>query len=300
MLARRSKARSVELLADRLVERDHAHVGARSLSASGSTSRASARARDQHALARDAVRDELLRKRLGDRARGNEVGRDAAARAAQRPCRARSPQASRPPARERRGPAPASASSSSAAPFGLVRQTRRTRRCQASTASRTASRVGVWHDPDRGRLDDVGAERLERAARPLACARARVTATLRAMQRRTLEPGEPLGSAAARRRPSPPAGRSAPPAATLGDLVERAGDRALAGQRAALDHRGRLSGARPCRSALRSPAEGRARPCRRRASPGNAASAAQSSALSSLSGSSCAVTKATAEAGRGA
>ena len=135
-----------------------------------------------------------------------------------------------------------------------------------------------------------------RAASPLACARARVTATRAAVQRAALEPGEPLAQRPRPRRRRVTAGGRMPLGrARVGDRRQRARDRALAGERPALDHgRGLVGrppgGDQPARRSSRAAP----RPCRGRACRGSAASASQSSAVSGLSGSSWPVTNATA------
>ena len=104
--------------------------------------------------------------------------------------------------------------------LGAVRarqaQRRRSRRsASASTASRTASRLDARLDPDRRHLDDLGAELVQSRGEP---ARLRARPGDRhaaSVQRRLLEPGEPLARAPppARRR-SPPAAGSRPPRAS--------------------------------------------------------------------------------------
>ncbi len=139
------------------------------------------------------------------------------------------------PARARASPG--SASKNSRTPFGLVKQIR--------------SWVGVRQldrerlDPDRGRLDHLGAERAQPLGEP-----ARLGARPRdrhhlPVQRAPLEPRERL--AQPRHRPHErdrrrPHARLGHP---LGDLGERAGHRALPRQRAARHDRGGLSPGRP-------------------------------------------------------
>ena len=153
-------------------------------------------------------------------------------------------------------------------------------------ATGRAARAGERRDADRraSRRPRRPSSR-SRAARPLACARARVTATRAPVERPRLEPGELVAQRgdraddgdrrrADRRVRRGVARRSSASVATHG---------ALAGQRAALDDRRRLVGRAPAGDELRGdPRQRGARPCRRRACPGSAASAGQSSAVARL------------------
>ena len=142
-----------------------------------------------------------------------------------------------------------------------------------------------------------------RPSAPSSRSRARERARLRprardgdraAVQRAALEPGELLAQRGDRPDERDRRRADALLRGPLGDVGERGEQRALAGQRAALDHRDGLVRRRGRRrSAARRSAAARARPCRRRACPGKAASAGQSSADSGLAGSSWPVTNAT-------
>ena len=114
--------------------------------------------------------------------------------------------------------------------------------------------------------------RARAAARParVACARARVTATVRAEQRPPLEPGE-LVAQRGDRPDERDRRRADAAAARLGHVGERRDDGALAGQRPALHDRDGLVGRPAARDQPRGdPRQRAARPCRRRACPGSA------------------------------
>ena len=152
----------VERLGDGLVQLQHVDLGAALAQRVGQHVARVARARDQRALHRHVA--ERLDERLGDGALGHARRRRIAVRAQ----RARGARADRGDARAgeraRVAPGAASRSNSSRTPFGLVRQTRSYR---AGSGARPVER----RDPDRRRLDDLGAER--RAAAPPARSPAR-------------------------------------------------------------------------------------------------------------------------------
>ena len=186
--ARAASVAVVERLGDRLVERDDVDLGAALAQRVGQHVAGLGGARDERAASTGTSR-ERLDQRLGDRALGHDVGARSRARAAPRavpgpiaatvaPASAR---ASRPAARRR--------SNSRRTPFGLVRQTRSYAR-RASGAS-PAQRL----DPDRRRLDHLGAERAQPRGEPArlrarardrdACARAAAGARARRARSRS-------------------------------------------------------------------------------------------------------------------
>ena len=178
----------VERLGDRLVERDDVDLRAARAQRVGQHVAALGGAGDQRALDRH-VR-ERLDEPLGDRALGHDVGLDAARRAARAavpgPIAATVTPASSRASRRR--------SSSSSAPLGEVTHD------EVVVADRSGSGGSSGSIRIAGASTTAAPSARSRAASALACARARVTATVRPCSGRALEPGELLAQRGDRRR----------------------------------------------------------------------------------------------------
>ena len=163
-------------LRQRLVERHDVHLGAALPQRLGQHVARLGRSCHQHAAALHRHARERLHQRLGHEALRHDVGRGPRGGAAPRPCRVRSPRRWRPRARGRRLRSPRAPRTAAARRSGSSGRRARSRaRARAPRAAR--HRAGAARCGSRGSPPPRRRAARRCAARPLAWARARVTAT---------------------------------------------------------------------------------------------------------------------------